>query len=140
MPPPDVDEKLLLAGLETSWDSADRLAVPHLHIPKTRADDYGPPSPCYSYTSSASSATRSPSASEWRLKPLPPVPGIKWWAKLSQSRVPYELYASAASTPAYDASSYNSCIFDIETNHTSTSHSALWCSTSAYHATSSHAD
>ncbi|OJJ73494.1 hypothetical protein ASPBRDRAFT_41179 [Aspergillus brasiliensis CBS 101740] len=76
MPPPVVDEKLLLAGLETSWDSADRLAVPHLHIPKTRADDYGPPSPCYSYTSSASSATRSPSASEWRLKPLPPVPGV----------------------------------------------------------------
>ncbi|KAL7661816.1 AP-2 complex subunit sigma domain protein [Aspergillus niger] len=76
MPPPDVDDKLLLAGLETTWDSADRLAVPHLHIPKTRADEYGPPSPCYSHTSSASSATRSPSASEWRFKPLPPVPGV----------------------------------------------------------------
>ncbi|PYH64262.1 uncharacterized protein BO88DRAFT_397939 [Aspergillus vadensis CBS 113365] len=126
MPSPDVDDKLLLAGLETTWDSADRLAVPHLHIPKTRADEYGPPSPCYSYTSSASSATRSPSASEWRFKPLPPVPG----------RVPYELYASAFSTPAHDAPSYNSCIFDIQTNHTSTSCSALWCSSSAYDATS----
>ncbi|PYH35270.1 uncharacterized protein BO87DRAFT_458525 [Aspergillus neoniger CBS 115656] len=129
MPSPDVDDKLLLAGLETTWDSADRLAVPHLHIPKTRADEYGPPSPCYSYTSSASSATRSPSASEWRFKPLPPVPG----------RVPYELYASAFSTSAHDAPSYNSCIFDIQTNHTSTSRSALWCSSSAYNATSSDA-
>ncbi|GFN18728.1 AP-2 complex subunit sigma domain protein [Aspergillus tubingensis] len=138
MPAPDVDDKLLLAGLETTWDSADRLAVPHLHIPKTRADEYGPPSPCYSYTSSASSATRSPSASEWRFKPLPPVPGIKWRAKLSQ-RVPYELYAPAVSTPAHDAPSYNSCIFDVQTNHTSTSCSALWCGSSAYNATSSDA-
>ncbi|OJI91139.1 hypothetical protein ASPTUDRAFT_52852 [Aspergillus tubingensis CBS 134.48] len=129
MPAPDVDDKLLLAGLETTWDSADRLAVPHLHIPKTRADEYGPPSPCYSYTSSASSATRSPSASEWRFKPLPPVPG----------RVPYELYAPAVSTPAHDAPSYNSCIFDVQTNHTSTSCSALWCGSSAYNATSSDA-
>ncbi|PWY94715.1 hypothetical protein BO94DRAFT_553601 [Aspergillus sclerotioniger CBS 115572] len=76
MPPKDIDDKLLLAGLETKWDSADRLAVPHLNIPKNRPDDHSPPSPCYSYVSSSSSAALSPSTTEWRFKPLPPVPGV----------------------------------------------------------------
>ncbi|OOG00686.1 hypothetical protein ASPCADRAFT_437 [Aspergillus carbonarius ITEM 5010] len=125
MPPKDIDDKLLLAGLETRWDSADRLAVPHLNIPKTRPDDHSPPSPCHSYVSSSSSAALSPSTTEWRFKPLPPVPG------LPQARVTDGLYASTASTPAYDAPSDDADV-DIQAHHSSTSCSIFWHSTPAY--------
>ncbi|PWY66451.1 DUF292-domain-containing protein [Aspergillus heteromorphus CBS 117.55] len=68
MPPQDIDERLLLAGLETRWDSADRLAVPHLNVQKPSSDDRGPPSPSPSYISHGSSLSFN--------KPLPPVPGL----------------------------------------------------------------
>ncbi|RAK97494.1 uncharacterized protein BO80DRAFT_448297 [Aspergillus ibericus CBS 121593] len=126
MPPKDVDDKLLLAGLETKWDAADRLAVPHLNIPKARPDDHSPPSPCHSYVSSSSSAALSPSASEWRFKPLPPVPG---------ARIPDGLYSSTISTAADHAPSGDACI-DIQAHDSSTTCSTVCWGTPADDTTS----
>ncbi|PYI29833.1 hypothetical protein BP00DRAFT_347794 [Aspergillus indologenus CBS 114.80] len=75
MPTKHIDNKLLLAGLETNWDSSDRLAVPTLSIPKAGMYDRPPLSPCPSYTSRSSPTMSSSSTTEWKYnKPLPPVP------------------------------------------------------------------
>ncbi|PYH48328.1 uncharacterized protein BP01DRAFT_289406 [Aspergillus saccharolyticus JOP 1030-1] len=75
MPSKQIDDKLLLAGLETKWDSSDRLVVPSLSIPNSGMYDRPPLSPCPSYTSRASPTMSSPSSNEWKYnKPLPPVP------------------------------------------------------------------
>ncbi|RAH65615.1 uncharacterized protein BO66DRAFT_423404 [Aspergillus aculeatinus CBS 121060] len=74
MPGKHIDDKLLLAGLETNWDSSDRLAVPSLSIPKVGMYDRPPLSPCPSYTSRASPTMSSSSTTEWKYnKPLPPL-------------------------------------------------------------------
>ncbi|RAL17071.1 uncharacterized protein BO97DRAFT_335166 [Aspergillus homomorphus CBS 101889] len=73
-----IDDRLLLAGLETKWDSSDRLAVPSLSIPKPGMYDRSPLSPCPSFTSRASPTMSSPTTTESKYnKPLPPVPHPK---------------------------------------------------------------
>ncbi|RAH80680.1 hypothetical protein BO86DRAFT_419801 [Aspergillus japonicus CBS 114.51] len=73
MPTKHIDNKLLLAGLETNWDTSDRLAVPSLSIPRAGMYDRPPLSPCPSYTSRSSPTMSSSSTTEWKYnKPLPP--------------------------------------------------------------------
>ncbi|RAK73659.1 uncharacterized protein BO72DRAFT_386687 [Aspergillus fijiensis CBS 313.89] len=125
MPGKHIDDKLLLAGLETNWDSSDRLAVPSLSIPKVGMYDRPPLDPCPSYTSRASPTMSSSSTTEWKYnKPLPPVPN-------PQEKHIHASYQSGSPLATSDTSTYDSRLHAIAidnataTNGTSTSYSSI---------------